>query len=579
MLAQLPDVLSKSFDYVIIGGGTAGLTVASRLVQDPKTSVLVLEAGESNLDDPNILLGGRFGLTFGDPKYDWYSQTVPQKYCNNRVIPWGHGKGLGGSSALNFHVWTKPSAADINAFEELGNPGWNWESYQEVLLRVEEFTAASEDQLKEYAHTHNNKFRGKSGPIKTTVPYINKHVTKMFLETLKSKGIPLLDDPYGGNVTGCWLAASNLDRRSRWTRSYAATAYYLPNEDKPNFSVLTKAICTRVLFNDEWLGGELVANGVEFAYEGKLYSVHVKKEVICSAGTNKSPQILELSGIGCSDVLSNIGVPLKIQLPGVGENLQDHPVCGISYELDPQVSLDTFDVFRDPELAKEQTRLQGLNQNNMHRHGFAALCYLPLSVANPDEAPPIIEGIEAHVDHLKKSRRLPPGLAEQYDIQLRMLKDDSLPDTELLAYAGFMTFQTVPENKPHLTVLVALQRPFSRGSVHAKSSNPLDEPDIDPCYFENPYDLEILTQHIKLTRELANTEPFKSGYVREVDPGPEAKTDAHIKEYLKNCTGTCYHAIGTLSMLPREKNGVVDSELRVRDPHAIHQIRRTSAKP
>lgn len=113
---------------------------------------------------------------------------------------------------------------------------------------------------------------------------------------------------------------------------------------------------------------------------------------------------------------------------------------------------------------------RGLNQNNMHRHGFAALCYLPLSVANPDEAPPIIEGIEAHVDHLKKSRRLPPGLAEQYDIQLRMLKDDSLPDTELLAYAGFMTFQSVsqavhaskmtltrsiavPENKPHVRLV------------------------------------------------------------------------------------------------------------------------------
>ncbi|KAI0950969.1 hypothetical protein AcW1_008132 [Taiwanofungus camphoratus] len=563
MVAQLSDVAGKSFDYVVIGGGTAGLVVASHLVEDPNTSVLVLEAGEPNIDDPKILLGGGFGSTFGDPKYDWCFATVPQKYSNNRAIPWSRGKGLGGSTIMNFYAWIKPPAADINAFEELGNPGWNWESYNKVLLRAEDFTEATEEQLKEYAHTHNAEWRGKGGPLKTTVPGVSIGVNNMLFETLKKRGVPLLEDPYGGDITGCWVGSANLDRKAQWTRSYAATAYYVPNKDKANYTVLTEATGARVLFSDERSVNDLVATGVEFVYRGKTYTAHAKKEVILSAGTIKSPQILELSGIGRPEVLKKIGVPVKLELPGVGENLQDHPFCGVSFELDPKVAHKTFDVFRDPERAKEQTRLQQADQNNLHRYGITGFGYLPLQLANPTEAPTIIEEVSAYIEQQKKSGKLPPGLAEQYDIQLRVLKDGTQPDLELIAFPGFMTLQSVPENKAHLSVLIISQHPFSRGSVHAKNNDPLDQPDIDPRYFENPYDLTVFAEHVKLIRKLAETEPFKSGHVREIDPGPKAQTDEQIKEYLRNYVGTCYHAVGSLSMLPLEKNGVVDPELKV----------------
>ncbi|KAI0964628.1 hypothetical protein AcW1_001404 [Taiwanofungus camphoratus] len=517
MVSQVSDIANKTFDYIVIGGGTAGLTVASRLVEDPDKSVLVLEAGQPNLNDPKILYGGGFGSTFGDAKYDWGHTTVPQKHCNNRAMVWNRGKGLGGSSHMNFYAWIKPPAADIDAVEELGNPGWNWEMYKKYTERAEEFTAATEEQLKEYEHTHNLEYRGTSGPIKTTVPDTADTLNQMFVDVLQKKGVSLLKDPYGGDITGCWIASANLDRKAQWTRSYSATAYYLPNKDKPNFKVLTDAVGARILFSDEMAGNDYIANGVEFVHNGKRYTAHARKEVICAAGTIKSPQLLELSGVGRPDVLKKIGVPLKIELPGVGENVQDHTFSGVSFELDPKVDHKTLDVFRDAVLAKEQTKLQELDQHNRHRLGITGFSYLPISVTHPKEAPSIIDGVTAYIKAQKKGGKVPPELAEQYDIQLRVLKDKSLPDMEFIVFPGYMTF----------------------------------------AY------LEIFAEHVTFIRSIANAEPLKSNIIREVNPGPEAKTLDQIKEYLKNYCSTTFHAIGSLSMLPREKNGVVDPELRV----------------
>ncbi|KZT72989.1 GMC oxidoreductase [Daedalea quercina L-15889] len=564
MAAQLSDVADKAFDYVIVGGGTAGLTIAARLLEHTDNSVLVLEAGEPNLDDPKILLGGGWGSTVGDSKYDWAFMTTPQVHCNNRQMLWSRGKGLGGSSAMNFYAWIKPPAADIDAWEELGNSGWNWKTYMKYTLRAEGFTAASEDQLKEYAHTHNIEYRGQSGPIKTTVPVTPLQINKFFLEAAQKQGLPLLEDAYGGNTAGCWEGSANLDRKSKWTRSYAATAYYLPHKDNPKFKVLTEAIGAKVLFGDAKDGDDLIATGVEFIHDGRTYKAHAKKEVILAAGALKSPQLLELSGVGRRDVLDKVGVPLKLELPGVGENLQDHTFVGISYELDPNVSHKTADLFRNPEFAKEQVRLQDLDQENLHRLGITAFGYVPLQLASPNGSLDIVDKMTAYVEEKKKSGALPPGLAEQWDIQLRVLKDPTLPDVEVIAFPAWLTFVSQPEpGKCYLTTLCVTQHQFSRGSVHSKNNDPLEQPDIDPNTFSVPYDLDVFVENVKFARRLAETEPFKSGIVREVDPGATAKTDEEIKEYLRKCCNTCYHACGSLSMLPRKKNGVVDPKLKV----------------
>ncbi|OBZ65934.1 Glucose oxidase [Grifola frondosa] len=503
MSAKLSDVVDKSFDYVVIGGGTAGLTLAARLAEDPQRSVLVLEAGEPNLDDPKILLGASYGLTFGDQKYDW--QRARREFCDE--------------------------------FPCLGNPGWNWDMFKEYFKRIEHFTAASDNQL----FPHTSECRGVSGPIKTTIAHTTHLINKMFLETLQKMGAPLLKDPYGGNNTGCWTGASSMNRAADYTRSYAATAHYLPNKDKPNFTVLTEAVGARVLFSDETVGGEVVADRVVFIYGGTEYIVHARKEVICAAGAVKSPQIIELSGIG---------------RPGPF-------FINVSFELDPKMEHQTFDLLRDAGFMKEQARLQGLGMENLHRYAIGAFAYLPLSLVASSDARSIGEGVAALVQEQKKGGGLPPALAEQYDVQLRILEDKSQPDVELIAFPGFLTSSTPEAGKRYLTVMCMQQHPFSRGSIHAHSGDPLDHPDIDPRVFENPYDLDILVQSIKFVRKLAQTEPFKSGVVREVDPGPKCVTDQELKEYVKNFCHTSWHAIGGLSMLPREKHGVVDPALKV----------------
>ncbi|KAJ7849598.1 glucose-methanol-choline oxidoreductase, partial [Mycena leptocephala] len=321
------DVVDKSFDYVICGGGTAGLTLAARLTENPSITVAVLEAGEHNIGEPLIDVPGQFGQTFGNPKFDWSFPTTAQKSSLNKSYLWQRGKGLGeGSSAMNFYAWTKPPAGDVDAIEALGNPGWNWAEYSKYTRISETFHIAQKEQNDLYPHTHNIAFRGESGPIQVTVPHSVYSIDQLFQETLVNKGLKPIKDPYGGDITGTWMASANLDPKS-WTRSYAATAYYMPNRERKNLIVLTEAIVARVLFADA-PGKDLTASGVEFIHGGKTLKVYAKKEVILSAGAIKSPQILELSGIGRKEILENIGVECKIDLRGVGQNVQDHTYLG-----------------------------------------------------------------------------------------------------------------------------------------------------------------------------------------------------------------------------------------------------------
>ncbi|KAJ3479106.1 hypothetical protein NLI96_g9296 [Meripilus lineatus] len=556
MVAHLSEVAGQLFDYVIIGAGTSGLTVAGRLAEDPEISVAVLEAGEALLDDPKILLGGGFGSTWGNPKYDWAFTTVPQTHENDRTIP-------GGSSGMNFYGWIKPPAQDVDVFEELGNPGWNWESYQRCTKRCENFTPANESQLKAYPHTFGEDSHGKGGPLQTTVALMTYITDKLFLDAFSAQGVKFNEDPYGGNINGTWMSASSLDRSKKWTRSYSATAYYLPHKDNPKFKVLTEAFASRVIFADESVGNDLVAIGVEFIHGGKTHFVRAK-EVIISAGTIKTPQILELSGIGGPDILKRIGVPLKIDLPGVGENVQDHLLFSISYELDQSLPHETFDGFRDPEFAKEQARLQELDEDNRHRYGISAYAYLPLAEILPEFADSFAKRVGAWIEEQKKDGKLNPGLEEQLDIQLRILKDKDVPDVEFVSFPGYMSFPTLPENKNHISLISFLQHPLSRGTIHAKSNNPLEQPAIDPHYFANGFDLELTVEQMKYMKNvIATTDSFKSGIVREIDPGPATLTDEQIRDYVKKTCGSGLHAVGSASMLPREKNGVVDPELKV----------------
>ncbi|KAJ6490230.1 GMC oxidoreductase [Mycena vitilis] len=550
------DVSGKTFDYVIIGGGTAGLVLASRLSEDPSVTVVVLEAGEANLGDPDILIPGQFGATFLNPKHDWAFPTEKQRFSNDKEFIWSRGKGLGGSSGMNFCAWIKPPAADIDAFEKLGNFGWNWEEYKKYSQRSETFHPPAQEQMDLYPHTYDTELHGTSGPIHTTIPFHYHALDELFQQTLVSKGLKSIDDPYGGNLNGTWIANANLDPRT-WTRSYAATGYLMPAQDRSNLTVLTEATVTRILFDDPVAGQQLTAKGVEFVHNDSTSQVNAKNEVILCAGTIQSPQILELSGIGRPEILEKIGVEMKIQLEGVGENVQDHTFVGVSFELTG--SPDTYDRMRDPEYMAEALRLyeQGLGPQ---RVGITSFAYIPLSTATA-EAEELIHGA---AECIAASDDVSPGRREQLDLQLENLRDDNGVDLEIIAFPGFFTKISIPEpKKTYVTILCVLNHPLSRGTIHAKSANPFDLPTVDPCYFENDFDLEILVQHIKYARTMVETEPFKSGVVREIDPGPDCVSDEEIREYIKNTHGTSWHTVGSCSMLPRDKQGVVDPELQV----------------
>ncbi|KAJ7230526.1 GMC oxidoreductase [Mycena pura] len=543
------DVADNSFDYVICGGGTAGLTLAARLTENPSITVAVLEAGEHNIGESLIDVPGQFGQTFGNPKFDWCFPTTPQKHSLNKS-------------------WTKPPARDVNAIEALGNPGWNWEEYSKYTRISETFHVAAKEQSDLYPHTHDPAFRGNSGPIQVTAPHSVYTVDRLFQETLVKKGLKPILDPYGGDINGAWMASANLDPKS-WTRSYAATAYYLPNRERKNLVVLTEATVGRVLFADAASGKDLTATGVEFIHGGKTLKVHARREVILSAGAIKSPQILELSGIGRKEILEKIGVECKVSsqchinvFNGFTQRIDSSMMLGISYELNPNDAHETYDLMRDPKFAAEAKTLYS-ELKGMHRIGITSFAYFPLTSATP-EAPALIQKAAESVEALKKSGKLEPGQADILDKQIEGLKDDAVPDLEILAFPGYFTTVTAPQaGKSYVTVLMVLNHPLSHGTIHATSNDPLAHPAIDPAYFENDNDLENLVQHIKYIRSMTEVEPWKSGVVCEVDPGPNCETDEDIRKYIYDCHGTCWHTVGSTSMLPLDKQGVVSPELKV----------------
>jgi choline dehydrogenase-like flavoprotein len=269
-----------------------------------------------------------------------------------------------------------------------------------------------------------------------------------------------------------------------------------------------------------------------------------------------------LSGIGRKSVLEPLGIDCKIDLPGVGENLQEHMLITTVWKLKPDSEHDTFDLMRTPGFAEEQKRLHAENKG-MHRLGLTSFAYLPwrFAFANGEEK----KLIEDKVAELEKNKdKFPPGLWEQYKIQIENLRDEAVPDLELAVFPGFYTTAVAPEeNAKYVSALGVLNHPFSRGDVHIKSTNPEEYPVMDAHYFEDEFDMTNMISHIKMCRRIRETEPFKSMIAEEVAPGPELQTDEQLRDFVCKHMTTAWHGLGTTAMLPREHAGVVDPQLKV----------------
>ena len=334
---------ATTFDYLIAGGGTAGLTLAARLTENPQITVGVIEAGVDRTDDPRVLTPGLVVSMWENPDYDWFFKSIPQAHANGRVVAHPRGKQLGGSSAINFDYWTHASQQDINDWGALGNPGWSWDELFPYFLKSEQYNPAS-NRFSDQIDTSfiRPAWHGTTGPIQDSFPAFYDNFYAAWEPTYKSLGLGPTGDPKGGLALGAYTTLLTLVPANA-SRSYAGNAYYKPNAARSNLKVLTGALVTKIEFAPD--KEPLVATGVTFTVDNESLTVNASREILLCAGTFQSPQLLELSGIGGSKLLRSSGINLLYDNQNVGENLQDHILLPLGFKA--AQGEQTFESFRN----------------------------------------------------------------------------------------------------------------------------------------------------------------------------------------------------------------------------------------
>ncbi|KAK4451126.1 hypothetical protein QBC34DRAFT_401401 [Podospora aff. communis PSN243] len=558
------DFAEKPFDFLVVGGGTAGLAVAARLSERPGLTVGVLEAGLPATGNSAVDFPGLAGQALGS-ELDWKFRTVPQPGLGGREAPWARGKVVGGSSALNYMTWNRASKTDYDEWRELGNHGWGWDDLLPYFKKSETFHPASAENKKVSPLISHDGVVGLNGPVQIAYPNEFSPSHEFWHGTLNAVGIDTNDAHLAGSNVGVWTSLVSVDPRSA-TRSYAAAAYYQPNAARPNLVVLAGAEVREILLVENGVSGSWDAKGVRFSHGGKEFSAFASREVILSAGSVQSPQILELSGIGGSAVLSAAGISVKVDNPNVGENLQDHLTTTLVFEVDP--SLRTPD-----DLSIKEVLVAAEDEYANARTGPlttvpVSMAYVPVTkVASPETLETIVSSISTPTDSERDAvfrRKYASDLSQsighvEYVFDLGNWGPDFVPDPS--------------GKKKYGSMLQILQYPFSRGSVHIRPSHAsqslVDGLAVDPQYFsgrDGHLDLEVALHGHRFAEKICSAEPLKSIIRAQVSPTPEEASDeGKLREWLKRVMVTDWHPIGTCAMGGRAgaKAGVVDERLRV----------------
>lgn len=507
-----------------------------------RSTILVIEAGPVALHEDGINVPGLRGSTLGG-KYDWNFTTAPQANLKNRSIFTPRGRVLGGSSALNLMVWDRAAAAEFDQWEEVGNPGWNWNSMTAAMERAETYHGGPPGS-------------GTSGPIQVVFNPVKRLHQDSFIPTVTSSlPIQFNPDSLQGNPIGVMFQPSSISP-DPYNRSYSANSY-LPLAG-PNLSVLPSTLVTRINLR-QTSGGLHRATGVTLA---NGTTISARKEVIVSAGAISTPQLLELSGIGGPAVLRAAGIPPLIDLPGVGENYQDHLRVQVAYQLKDEYltrdELSTNATFAAEEWAK---RLVGepsfFDDTNF---GFVFANWKQVVPGADDSrlaglARAAVGG-SRDVGRRKKLEQLADPTVPQVEV---IYADGYIPGAKGYPPAGSPLY-----GKGFMAMIGGLMHPLSRGSVHVNATDPSGPPVIDPRFLDNEYDMEGLVEILKLLRRIAKAEPLRSLLVDEYEPGEDVVvTDDDWREYVRDTLDTIYHPMGTAAMLPRGDRGVVDSKLTV----------------
>ncbi|CAG8955709.1 hypothetical protein HYFRA_00010975 [Hymenoscyphus fraxineus] len=557
--------VSKQYDFIIVGGGTAGLVLAARLTESPDLNVLVLEAGENHISNPNINIPALWPALLGTD-LDWNFST---KELQNRNIGIPHGRVLGGSSALNAQAFVGPSRVGLDSWKEFGNPGWDWANMEEYYRKCYNVQIPSEDIRKHlglgYLETNP---AAQHGPLQTSYPDSkDEPIVKAWMDTLNALNYKITGDPLSGGSTGAFVHPSTVDGTTK-ERSYSATAYYLPAQKRRNLHVITGAEVEKILFDSS--SGLVIATGVKYSKSGISDIVKANKEVILAAGAIHSPKILELSGIGGSSLLQSKGIDVVVHNEAVGENFHDHPMSGMSFEVAEGVN--TLDALnrQDPEvLGAAMTAYQTMKSGPFSKAAINSYALLPVVDFQSEEGKTTCD------DVLKEL--LPDISNSEHEFVRSVYSSADKSSGCYFVYAAHGNFGadnstakavTVnDETANFLTIACELSYPLSRGSVHISTSSAFDRPTIDPAYYSNPLDLEIQARHVRFFETIVKTDPLasllKTGGIRSPGFANIGDDLDAAKEYIRRTSISGWHPVGTCAMKPKEAGGVVNPRLLV----------------
>ncbi|MDP3135540.1 MAG: GMC family oxidoreductase N-terminal domain-containing protein [Burkholderiaceae bacterium] len=500
----------ESFDYIIVGGGTAASVVACRL-SERGHSVCVLEAGPED-SNPYIRIPAGFTKTLGDERVTWQMSYEASAGTNGRRIPLVQGKTLGGSSAVNGVVYNRGQAGDFDGWAALGNPGWSYADVLPYFRKSERFLSGGEDA-----------FRGREGNIPVTTTAWSNEACETFMRAAHSVGIPANDDYNGRAQVGIGMCQGAIYKGERWS---AARGYLHPARKKHGVRVLTNATVTRVLTERRRAIGVAYRKGAE----GAEIQVLARKEVIVSAGSINSPKLLQLSGIGPAALLREHGIAVVHELPGVGENLRDHITPRLVVRARP-----------------------GVDSLNHRARGFG----LAQEVVRWFLGGKSILGLTAILVYgFWKSRAdLPnPDFAITFT-----------PGSYKLGMLGRL------DDAPGLTCGAWQLRPQSSGYVRIASADVRRNPIMQPNFLADEADQRVLVEALKCVRSIMGGEVMRSIVETELLPGADVSSDDELLDFARQYGMTGYHPIGTCKMGPSsDPMAVVDERLRV---HGIDGLR------